>query len=263
MKVVIDNVSKTYINKKGESLLALSDISLSIYSEEFVALVGPSGCGKSTLLNMVGGLLSPSAGEIYFTDLSQNHQPLVGIVFQETGLFPWRSVCENIAFGLEELQLSPKEIQDRLAYYTQLVGLQGFEKAYPGQLSGGMKQRVGIARALAIQPDLLLMDEPFSALDAQTRMIMQEELLDIWSKTRLSTLYVTHNIAEAVRLADRVVVLSRRPGRISRILEIKMPKEERNKPENAICFNSYVDEIWEHIKNDALDALLEVAEDGQ
>lgn len=262
MRVVIENVSKKYINKKGENLLALSDVSLTIHPEEFVVLVGPSGCGKSTLLNMVGGLLSPSEGEIYFEGLPENHQPLVGIVFQEIGLFPWRSVYQNIAFGLEELALQQEEKQKRIEYYTQLVGLSGFEKSYPSQLSGGMRQRVGIARALAIQPDLLLMDEPFSALDAQTRMIMQEELLDIWSKTRLSTLYVTHNIAEAVHLADRVVVLSRRPGRISQILSIELAREERTKPENAAVFNGYVDEIWKHIRDDAMDALLEVEGDG-
>lgn len=260
MKVVIENVTKQYTNKKGENLLALSDVSLTIHPEEFVVLVGPSGCGKSTLLNMVGGLLSPSQGEIYFSDLPSGHTPLVGIVFQEIGLFPWRSVYENIAFGLEELSFSTEEKKSRIEYYTELVGLKGFEHSYPSQLSGGMRQRVGIARALAIQPDLLLMDEPFSALDAQTRTIMQEELLTIWSKTRLSTLYVTHNIAEAVHLADRVVVLSRRPGRIAQILQIELEREDRTKPENAAAFNGYVDEIWKHIRADALDALMEVDE---
>ena len=262
MKVVIDNISKKYINNRGEHLLALSDVSLTVNPEEFVVLVGPSGCGKSTLLNMVGGLLSPTSGKIYFTDLPENHDPLVGIVFQEIGLFPWRSVWQNIAFGLEELGINKKEMSERIAHYTELVGLSGFENAYPSQLSGGMRQRVGIARALAMQPDLLLMDEPFSALDAQTRMIMQEELLSIWEKTRLSTLYVTHNIAEAVHLADRVIVLSRRPGRISEIVTIDMPRAERTAPKNAEKFNSYVDSIWNHIKADALDALMEVEDNG-
>lgn len=258
MKVVIENITKYYTNNKGEQLLALKDICLTIEKQEFVVLVGPSGCGKSTLLNMVGGLLSPSEGKVYFSELPENHNPLVGIVFQEIGLLPWRSVYSNIAFGLEEINLPADEKKRRIEYYTELVGLTGFEKSYPTQLSGGMRQRVGIARALAIQPDLLLMDEPFSALDAQTRTIMQEELLSIWSKTRLSTLYVTHNIAEAVHLADRVVVLSRRPGRISNILPIDLPREERTKPENAAVFNSYVDTIWNSIRNDAMEALLEV-----
>ncbi len=261
MRVVIENVSKKYTNSRGEQLLALADVSLSVQDQEFVVLVGPSGCGKSTLLNMVGGLLSPSEGNIYFDDLPQGHRPLVGIVFQDIGLFPWRSVYQNIAFGLEELNIPTAEKESRISYYTELVGLAGFEKSYPSQLSGGMRQRVGIARALAIQPDLLLMDEPFSALDAQTRTIMQEELLSIWEKTRLSTLYVTHNIAEAVHLADRVVVLSRRPGRIANILPIELARSERTLPENAATFNNYVDQIWHSIRNDAMEALLEVAGD--
>ena len=261
MKVEIKSVTKKYLNKKGENLLALSDISLTINPQEFVVLVGPSGCGKSTLLNMVGGLLSPTEGEIYFDELPEGHDPLVGIVFQDIGLFPWRNVYDNIAFGLEELKVSSKEKSKRIEYYTELVGLNGFEKSFPHQLSGGMRQRVGIARALAIEPDLLLMDEPFSALDAQTRTIMQDELLAIWEKTRLSTLYVTHNIAEAVHLADRVIVLSRRPGKVSNILSIELPRSERSLPINATKFNAYVDEIWNSIKNDALDALMEVEND--
>lgn len=258
MRVVIENITKKYTTHRGEELLALSNIDLTIQNQEFVVLVGPSGCGKSTLLNIVGGLLSPSEGEVYFTDLPENHDPLVGIVFQEIGLFPWRSIEENISFGLEELKISSEEKQKRIDYYTDLVGLKGFEKSFPSQLSGGMRQRVGIARALAIQPDLLLMDEPFSALDAQTRTIMQEELLSIWEKTQLSTLYVTHNISEAVHLADRVVVLSRRPGRIADILTIDLPREERTKPENASVFNAYVDTIWNSIRSDAMEALREV-----
>ncbi len=258
MKLVIENISKEYINSKKETICALSDINLTVNPQEFIALVGPSGCGKSTLLNIVGGLLSPTKGQVYFDDLMPEHQPLVGIVFQEIGLFPWRNVYDNIAFGIEELNIFQAEKTDRINYYIELVGLKGFEKSLPSQLSGGMKQRVGIARALCLQPDLLLMDEPFSALDAQTRMIMQEELLDIWTKTKLTTLYVTHNIAEAVHLADKVIILSRRPGKIANILSIDMPRDERSKPENATIFNSYVDRIWNDIKNQAMQAILEV-----
>jgi NitT/TauT family transport system ATP-binding protein len=257
MKIIAEHVSKIYTGGKSGELTALSDISLTIDHEEFVVLVGPSGCGKSTLLNMVGGLLSPSGGQIYFSGLPAGRDPVIGVVFQEVGLFPWRSVYKNIAFGLEETDLPEKEKKERIAYYIDLVGLRGFEKSYPNQLSGGMRQRVGIARALAIQPDVLLMDEPFSALDAQTRMIMQEELLAIWEKTKLSTLYVTHNIAEAVALADRVVVLSRRPGRIVKILPVSLPRSERGQQGNAALVNAWIEEIWGHIKGDALQALLE------
>lgn len=256
MNIVIENVAKVY-TRQGEAVTALDTINLAIAAEEFVVLVGPSGCGKSTLLNMVGGLLSPSSGNIYIEGLTEDRDPSIGIVFQEIGLFPWRTAAQNIAFGLEELGLPAEEISRRVARYVSLVGLSGFEKSYPHQLSGGMRQRVGIARALAIEPDVLLMDEPFSALDAQTRTLMQEELLDIWQKTRLSTLYVTHNIQEAVYLADRVVVLSRRPGRIIRVLPIDLPKRERGEACHAGVFAAYVDEIWGLIRKDAQDALRE------
>lgn len=258
MKLVIDNVSKSFVSRTGHNLPVLQDINLTVNEEEFVALVGPSGCGKSTLLNITAGLLAPTSGSASFTHLPQGHVPRTGIVFQETGLFPWRSVYDNIAFGLEAMGVPKQEQKDRISHYINLVGLTGFEKALPHHLSGGMRQRVGIARALVINPDLLLMDEPFSALDAQTRTIMQEELVTLWDKTRLSTLYVTHNIQEAVMLADRVVLLSRRPGKISRILNIGIPRKERELPQHTEEIAEYIRIIWEHISNDARAALMEV-----
>lgn len=258
MKLVIDNVSKSFVSRTGHNLPVLQDINLTVNEEEFVALVGPSGCGKSTLLNISAGLLTPTSGSASFTHLPQGHVPRTGIVFQETGLFPWRSVYDNIAFGLEAMGVPRQEQKDRISHYINLVGLTGFEKALPHHLSGGMRQRVGIARALVINPDLLLMDEPFSALDAQTRTIMQEELVTLWDKTRLSTLYVTHNIQEAVMLADRVVLLSRRPGKISRILNIGIPRSERELPQHTEEIAEYIRIIWEHISKDARAALMEV-----
>lgn len=258
MKLVIDNVSKSFVSRTGHTLPVLQDINLTVNEEEFVALVGPSGCGKSTLLNITAGLLAPTSGSASFTHLPQGHVPRTGIVFQETGLFPWRSVYDNIAFGLEAMGVPKQEQKDRISHYINLVGLTGFEKALPHHLSGGMRQRVGIARALVINPDLLLMDEPFSALDAQTRTIMQEELVTLWDKTRLSTLYVTHNIQEAVMLADRVVLLSRRPGKISRILNIGIPRAERELPQHIEEIAEYIRIIWEHISKDARAALMEV-----
>lgn len=258
MKLVIDNVSKSFVSRTGHNLPVLQDINLTVNEEEFVALVGPSGCGKSTLLNITAGLLAPTSGSASFTHLPQGHVPRTGIVFQETGLFPWRSVYDNIAFGLEAMGVPKQEQKDRISHYINLVGLTGFEKALPHHLSGGMRQRVGIARALVINPDLLLMDEPFSALDAQTRTIMQEELVTLWDKTRLSTLYVTHNIQEAVMLADRVVLLSRRPGKISRILNIGIPRAERELPQHTEKIAEYIRIIWEHISKDARAALMEV-----
>lgn len=261
MKLVIDNISKEFATSHGKPLPVLQNISLTLNKEEFVALVGPSGCGKSTLLNITAGLLPPTSGSVKFTDIEENYIPRMSIVFQETGLFPWRSVYDNIAFGLEAAGMPAPEHQERIAHYIELVGLKGFEKSFPHQLSGGMRQRVGIARALAIEPDLLLMDEPFSALDAQTRTIMQEELVTLWEKTRLTTLYVTHNIQEALMLADRVVLLSRRPGKISKILNITIPRADREKPEHAEEIAEFIRIIWEHISKDARAALMEVEKD--
>lgn len=260
MKLVIEGINKAFVNQKGTALSVLEDINLSINKEEFVALVGPSGCGKSTLLNITAGLLEPTAGQVKFVDIEAGYEPRLSIVFQETGLFPWRNVEDNIAFGLETAGMGQPEKAERVKHYIELVGLKGFEKAFPHQLSGGMRQRVGIARALAIEPDLLLMDEPFSALDAQTRTIMQEELVTLWEKTRLTTLYVTHNIQEAVMLADRVVLLSRRPGKVSKILSINIPRADRDKAEHSEEIAEFIRIIWEHISQDARAALMEVEE---
>ena len=262
MKLVIDRICKDFTNNKGKALSVLQDINLTINEEEFVALVGPSGCGKSTLLNIASGLLEPSSGTVKFTEVEAGYEPRMSIVFQETGLFPWRNVHDNIAFGLETAGMPVNEREERIKHYIELVGLKGFEKSFPHQLSGGMRQRVGIARALAIEPDLLLMDEPFSALDAQTRTIMQEELVTLWEKTRLTTLYVTHNIQEAVMLADRVVLLSRRPGKVNKILTIDIPRADRDKPEHAEEIAEFIRIIWEHISKDARAALMEVEKDG-
>ena len=258
MKLVIDKICKDFTNNKGKALSVLQDINLTVNEEEFVALVGPSGCGKSTLLNIASGLLEPTSGTVKFTQVEAGYEPRMSIVFQETGLFPWRNVHDNIAFGLETAGMPTEEREQRIKHYIELVGLKGFEKSFPHQLSGGMRQRVGIARALAIEPDLLLMDEPFSALDAQTRTIMQEELVTLWEKTRLTTLYVTHNIQEAVMLADRVVLLSRRPGKVNKILTIAIPRADRYKPEHAEEIAEFIRIIWEHISKDARAALMEV-----
>ena len=258
MRVVIDQVGKQYAGPDGSPVTALENVCLTIEQEEFVVLVGPSGCGKSTLLNMVGGLLAPTSGRIVVEGLTEDRDPSVGMVFQEVGLFPWRTVESNIGFGLEESSLTVEERRECVRRHVELVGLSGFENSFPHQLSGGMRQRAGIARTLAIKPDLLLMDEPFSALDAQTRTLMQEELLRIWETHRLSTLYVTHNIQEAVYLADRIVVLSRRPGQVNSILTIDLPRRGRDRAENISRFNEYCDHIWSLIRKDAEEALREV-----
>ena len=250
-------MSKSYADRRGRAVEALRDVSLTVEAEEFVALLGPSGCGKSTLLNMVAGLLAPSGGAIHFEGVEAPGRPLTAMVFQEFALFPWRTVRANVEFGLEELGIPAGARGRRARELIELTGLAGFEAKYPHQLSGGMRQRVGIARALAVDPSVLLMDEPFSALDAQTRQLMQEELLAIWERTRKTILYVTHNIQEACYMADRVVVLSRRPGRVLADVPVGLarPRTEAMLGEAALV--AAADRIWSLIKREARDALAE------
>ncbi len=259
MRLVIDHVSKRYGDRAGKATMALQNITLTVDHEEFVAIVGPSGSGKSTLLAMVAGLTDITSGEIYFSGLENGVDPRIGVVFQEHALFPWRTVIHNIEFGLEQRGIGKKERREKAFFYVEMMGLTGFEHKFPHQLSGGMRQRVGIARALAIQPDLLLMDEPLSALDAQTRLILQEELLRIWNHERHNTLYVTHNIQEAVALADRVVVLTSRPGQIAEVVNIAISKNDRDQPEMQRAMAEYSQQIWHLIRNDAERALKENA----
>jgi NitT/TauT family transport system ATP-binding protein len=208
--------------RDGVRVPVLDDISLEVGEGEFVCLLGPSGCGKSTMLNVMAGFIPPTSGQVRIDgERVVGPDPRRIFVFQERGVFPWLTVEGNIGFGL--FNLSPHERRERIQHYVALVGLQGFEKAYPRELSGGMKQRVEVARALAVNPDMLFLDEPFGALDSITRLIMRGELLRIWEAERKTIIFVTHDIDEAVQLADRVVVLSARPARIQRIVDIDMP----------------------------------------
>jgi NitT/TauT family transport system ATP-binding protein len=220
-KVVFQGVSKSF-DKKGEDLLVLDDINLTVNEGEFVCLLGPSGCGKSTLLNIAGGFEAPSQGVV-----TVDGQPVKGphprrvFVFQEYGIFPWASVWDNVVLGIRKL---PKDEQHQIAQgVIDLVGLTGFERSYPMELSGGMKQRVEVARALAVSPDVIYMDEPFGALDSLTRLTMRSELIRIWTERKPTILFVTHDVDEAIQVAQRVVVLSVRPGRISEIVPVDLP----------------------------------------
>jgi len=224
-KIKIENLRKVFEVRGGGNVVALNDVSFSVREGEFVCIVGPSGCGKTTLLKIIAGLERPTSGVV-----TLDGKPVSGpgrdrcMVFQEYALFPWRTVLKNITFGLENLGI-PKEERLKIAKrYIELVGLQGFEDRYPHELSGGMKQRVGIARALAIEPEVLLMDEPFGSLDAQTRNMLQKELLEIWEKTQKTILFVTHSVDEAVFLADKIVVLSARPAVVKEILEVDLSR---------------------------------------
>jgi NitT/TauT family transport system ATP-binding protein len=217
-KLRMEHVSKVF-DRDGKSVPVLEDINLDVSDGEFICLVGPSGCGKTTLLNLTGGFLAPTRGAVTIDGQAvQGPDPRRILVFQERGVFPWLTVEGNIGFGLSKL--SRVEREQRIAHYVQLVRLQGFEHTYPSDLSGGMKQRLQVARALAVNPDILYLDEPFGALDSVTRHIMRGELLRIWQTERRTIIFVTHDIDEAVQLADRVVVLSSRPAKIEDILTI-------------------------------------------
>jgi NitT/TauT family transport system ATP-binding protein len=231
----VKDLNKKFSKEGAKPLTALDSINLDIEKEEFISLVGPSGCGKTTLLRIIAGLEEPTSGEILLEGNEiRGPDPERGMVFQEYSLFPWLNIIDNISFGLEMKGIGKEERRKAAAEYIDIVNLKGFENSYPHELSGGMRQRVAIARALANAPKLLLMDEPFGALDAQTRNRMQNELLDIHEKTRKTVIFVTHSVDEAVYLSDRVVVLSTRPGRIREIIEIDLPegkKRERTDPE--------------------------------
>ena len=231
---------------------ALANVSLTVGDGEFVALLGPSGCGKSSLLRIVADLLRPTAGSVRIHAASDkdNGRPKTALVFQEYALFPWRTVLDNVAFPLEMRGLRRAEGLTRAGAVLARVGLQPFARAYPHQLSGGMRQRVGIARALAAEPEVLLMDEPFGALDAQTRTVLQEELLRVWESERKTVLYVTHSIDEAVYMSDRVVLLSARPGRIKAQYPVELPRPRQMEMR---AWNSYTKlslDIWTALKDE-------------
>ncbi|HOX35761.1 MAG TPA: ABC transporter ATP-binding protein [Methanoregulaceae archaeon] len=223
--LVINNLCQTFPRDDGTTLSAIDGLDLTVRDKEFVCVLGPSGCGKTTLLRMIAGLDAATSGEILLeNERIAGPDPRIGIVFQEYSLFPWRTVIDNVAFG-PEMKGMGKEERYRIAdKYLDLVGLQQFAKSYPSELSGGMKQRVAVARALALDPVVLLMDEPFGALDAQTRNMLQHELLGIWEKTKKTILFITHSVDEAVFLADRIVVLTPRPGRVCESIGIDMAR---------------------------------------
>jgi NitT/TauT family transport system ATP-binding protein len=251
-QVVVSNVGLEYRPQHGRPVLALDRVSLEIEDGEFVALLGPSGCGKSTLLYLIGGFIEATTGGIAVEGKVVNKPgPDRGIVFQHFALFPWKTVRQNIHYGLNLSGLPAAECKERAQQFIDMVGLAGFEDSYPSQLSGGMKQRAAIARTLALDPKILLMDEPFGALDAQTRGFLQEELLSIWKRTRKTIVFVTHDVQEAVLLADRIALMSARPGRIVSVIENKVDKFDPELHKQATYLDR-VDEIWRFLKSDAV-----------
>jgi NitT/TauT family transport system ATP-binding protein len=242
--IQVENVAKRYASRSGESINAIEQISLDVPRGGFISLVGPSGCGKSTLLKMIGRLLPPSAGVIRYRDIPRGEvRPRLGVVFQESLLLPWRSIFDNIMLPIEVMGLDRKAGAEHAHELMKMVGLAGFEKKYPFELSGGMQQRAAIARALASDPELLLMDEPFGALDALTREQMAGELQAIWSRTRKTVVFVTHSISEAVYLSDRVVVLSGRPSRIMDDITVDLPRPRSLDMMSDPAFGRYASHI--------------------
>jgi len=248
-KVGLSEICLSYRTQSGERLLALDHINLQVQAGEFVCIVGPSGCGKSTLLHLIAGLQAQTSGQVLV-----DGRPVQGpgtdriLIFQEHGLFPWLTVAENVEFGMKMKGMPKAERQERMRHYLRLVHLAKFEKSYIHQLSGGMRQRVAIARALATEPDVLLMDEPFAALDAQTRDLLHDELERIWNETGCTIIFVTHNVREAVRLGDRVVLLTFRPGRVKSEFPVDLPRPRSlEDPEVALAARAVLDELRDEI----------------
>src|SRR6185503_10207903 len=240
------------LSKRFADLSALESVSFAVKKGEFVALIGPSGCGKSTLFNIIGGLIDGYSGRVLVDGepIAGAHRA-IGMVFQEESTFPWRTTLDNIAFPLEVAGVRKAEREARARDLVKLVGLEGFEARYPAELSGGMRQRTALARTLAFQPKILLMDEPFAALDEQTRLLLGDKLLQIQQELQQTTLLITHNIAEAVQLADRVVVMSFRPGRVKRIFEIDLPRPRDSAIVSSAAFGQYVAQIWNDLREEA------------
>jgi NitT/TauT family transport system ATP-binding protein len=253
MGISFREVSHTYRPPRGQPVLALQNVSLDVREREFLALLGPSGCGKSTLLYLLGGFLPVEAGTITVGGRPVSGPgPDRGIVFQNFALFPWKTVRQNVLYGLQKQRLPRAAREKRAQDLIELVHLRGFENSYPAQLSGGMKQRVAIARTLAIDPAILLMDEPFGALDAQTRALMHEELLAIIRRTPKTVVFVTHDVREAVYLADRVAVMSARPGRIKEIVDTSFAGERGSEIAGTREFAEKVEHLWGLVRNEAI-----------
>jgi NitT/TauT family transport system ATP-binding protein len=253
--LTLRNVSKVFGNPdNGADLVpAVNDVSLEVHAGEFFSIIGPSGCGKSTLLRIIDGLLPATSGELTVgTEKVTGPHPWLGMVFQEESTFPWRTTLANVEFGLEMRGAAPNERRDKARAMLDLVGLSGFEKRYPSELSGGMKQRVAIARALVLEPKILLMDEPFGALDEQTRIILGEELLKIRDQLKQTIVLVTHNINESVQLSDRVMVMTARPGRIKEIVAIDLPQPRDSSIIASERFGRLVAQVWSALREESI-----------
>jgi NitT/TauT family transport system ATP-binding protein len=253
--LTLRNVSKFFgdADNGSEQVVAINDVSLDVSAGEFFSIIGPSGCGKSTLLRIIGGLLAASSGELTVgSDKVNGPHPWLGMVFQEESTFPWRTTLGNVEFGLEMRGVSQDQRRQKSREMIRLVGLSGFEERYPSELSGGMKQRVAIARALVLEPKILLMDEPFGALDEQTRIILGEELLRIRDQLKQTIILVTHNINESVQLSDRVMIMTARPGRVKEVVPIDLPHPRDSTIIASDRFGKLVGQVWGALREESI-----------
>ena len=249
--LVAKNIGVRFETPEGP-VIAVDDVTLEVRPGEFLSVIGPSGCGKSTLFNVIGGLLPDHEGKVTVAGetISGPHKN-IGMVFQEESTFPWRTVIDNVAFPLELTAMPKAERVKRARHFISMVGLDGFENRYPGELSGGMRQRVSLARTLASEPKILLMDEPFGALDEQTRLLLGDKVLQIQQQLAQTTLLITHNITEAVQMSDRVLVMTYRPGKVKRMVNINLPRPRSSEIVGSDAFGRYVAEIWKDLREEA------------
>ena len=249
--LVADDIVVQFQTPEGP-ITAVDNVSFGVKPGEFLSVIGPSGCGKSTLFNVIGGLLNGYDGIVSVAGetISGPHKS-IGMVFQEESTFPWRTVTDNVAFPLELIGMPKAKRVERARHFISLVGLDGFENRYPGELSGGMRQRVSLARTLASEPKILLMDEPFAALDEQTRLLLGDKVLQIQQELKQTTLLITHNITEAVQMSDRILVMTYRPGKVKRIVEINLPRPRTSEIVGSEAFGRYVAQIWNDLREEA------------
>jgi NitT/TauT family transport system ATP-binding protein len=249
--LTVDDIVVRFETAEGP-ITAVDDVSFQVKPGEFLSVIGPSGCGKSTLFNVIGGLLTHHAGVVSVAgETIDGPHKSIGMVFQEESTFPWRNVTDNVAFPLELTGMPRAKRIERARHFISLVGLDGFENRYPGELSGGMRQRVSLARTLAAAPKILLMDEPFAALDEQTRLLLGDTVLQIQQQLRQTTLLITHNITEAVQMSDRILVMTYRPGKVKRIVDIDLPRPRTSEIVGSDAFGHYVAQIWSDLREEA------------
>jgi NitT/TauT family transport system ATP-binding protein len=255
--LTVDDIVMRFETPDGV-LTAVDKVSLRVAPGEFLGVIGPSGCGKSTLFNVIGGLLDGYEGRVSVAgERVTGPHPAIGMIFQEESTFPWRTVIDNVAFPLEIAGVPKGQRLERAGHFVSLVGLDGFEKRYPNELSGGMRQRVSLARTLASEPKILLMDEPFASLDEQTRLLLGDKVLQIQQQLKQTTLLITHNITEAVQLSDRILVMTYRPGRVKRIVDINLPRPRTSEIVSSEAFGRYVAQIWNDLREEASRGLLD------